>query len=130
MNNEIFHNNEPVEVEQEEKKSNWKFIFIFSPIYIAVSVGVGFIVSAIVGDFRYTEIITALMGVLILLFIMIRIWFRGSQNIKKDDRSVVEDKESLSYKNWFRLQMCFLVVGLTLLLLSLLFFFIFVYGTN
>ena len=130
MNNEIFHNNEPVEVKQEEKKSNWKFIFIFSPIYIAVSVGVGFIVSAIVGDFRYTEIITALMGVLILLFIMIRIWFRGSQNIKKDDRSVVEDKESLSYKNWFRLQMCFLVVGLTLLLLSLLFFFIFVYGTH
>ena len=130
MNDEIFNNKEAVEVDQDENKSNWKFIFIFSGIYCALAVGVSFIVSAIIQDFRYTEIITALFGVLILLFMMIRIWFRGSHNLKKDDRSVFEDKKSLSYKNWFRLQMCFLSVGLFLVLLSQLFFFIFVYGTN
>ena len=70
MDNEVF-NNEPVEAEEEEKSSNWKFIFIFSAIYCVLGVGISFIVSAIVGDFRYTEIITALSGVLILLFMMI-----------------------------------------------------------
>lgn len=130
MSNEIFNNDDPIEVEQEEQKTNWKFIFIFSAIYCAIAVGVSFIVSAIVQDFRYTEIISALFGVLALLFMMIRIWFRGSHNLKKDDRSVFEDKQSLSYKNWFRMQMCLLCVGLFLVLLSQLFFFIFVYGTN
>ena len=130
MSNEIFNNDDPIEVEQEEQKTNWKFICIFSAIYCAIAVGVSFIVSAIVQDFRYTEIISALFGVLALLFMMIRIWFRGSHNLKKDDRSVFEDKQSLSYKNWFRMQMCLLCVGLFLVLLSQLFFFIFVYGTN
>lgn len=128
MNDELFSKNEPVEVEEEEKKTNWKFIIIFSAIYCVIGVGTSFLVSAIVGDFRYTEIITALFGVLLLLFMMIRIWFRGSHNLKKDDRSVVEDKESLSYKNWFRMQMSFLVVGLFLILLSQLFFIIFIFG--
>ena len=126
MNNEIFNNNEPVEVEQQEDKTNWKFIIIFSSIYSTISVGISFIVSAIVGDFMYTEIITALFGVLILLFMMFRIWLRGSQNIKKEDKSVVEDKNTISYKNWFRMQICLLFVGLFLVLLSQLFFVIFV----
>ena len=130
MNDELFSKNEPVEVEEEEKKTNWKFIIIFSAIYCVIGVGTSFLVSAIVGDFQYTEIITAIFGVLILLFMMIRIWFRGSHNLKKDDRSVVEDKESLSYKNWFRLQMCFLFVGLFLILLSQLFFIIFIYAAK
>ena len=126
MGNEVF-NNEPVEVEQDDKKSNWKLIIIFSIVYILVGVGTSFLVSAIVGDYRYTEVITAIFGVLIMLFMMIRIWFRGSHNLKKDDRSVFEDKKTLSYKNWFRLQMCFLFVGLFLVALSQLFFLIFVY---
>lgn len=128
MNDEIFKNQEPVEVEQEERKSNWKFIIIFSAVYVALGVGVGFLVSAIVGDFRYTEIITALFGVLVLLFMMIRVWFRGSRNLKKEDKSVFEDKESISYKNWFRMQMCLLSVGVLLVLLSQLFFFIFIFN--
>lgn len=128
MNNEIFSNNEPVEVEEEEKKSNWKFIIIFSAIYSIVGVGTSFIVSAIMADFQYTEIITALFGVLIMLFMMIRIWFRGSHNLKKEDKSIVEDKQSLSYKNWFRIQMSFLVVGLFLILLSQVFFLVFIFG--
>ena len=126
MDNEVF-NNEPVEVEEEEKKSNWKFIFIFSAIYCTLGVGISFIVSAITRDFRYTEIITALFGILIMLFMMIRIWFRGSHNLKKNDKSVFEDKSAVSYKNWFRLQMCFLIIGLFLVLLSQVFFIVFVY---
>ena len=126
MGNEVF-NNEPVEVEQDDKKSNWKLIIIFSIVYSLVGVGTSFLVYAIVGDYLYTEVITDLFGVLIMLFMMIRIWFRGSHNLKKDDRSVFEDKKTLSYKNWFRLQMCFLFVGLFLVALSQLFFLIFVY---
>ena len=126
MDNKVF-NNEPVEVEEEEKKSNWKFIFIFSAIYCTLGVGISFIVSAITRDFRYTEIITALFGILIMLFMMIRIWFRGSHNLKKNDKSVFEDKSTVSYKNWFRLQMCFLIIGLFLVLLSQVFFIVFVY---
>ena len=126
MDNEVF-NNEPVKVEEEEKKSNWKFIFIFSAIYCTLGVGISFIVSAITRDFRYTEIITALFGILIMLFMMIRIWFRGSHNLKKNDKSVFEDKSTVSYKNWFRLQMCFLIIGLFLVLLSQVFFIVFVY---
>ena len=128
MNDEIFKNQEPVEIEQEEGKSNWKFIIIFSAVYVTLGVGVGFLVSAIVGDFRYTEIITALFGVLVLLFMMIRVWFRGSHNLKKEDKSVFEDKGSISYKNWFRMQMCLLSVGVLLVLLSQLFFFIFIFN--
>lgn len=127
MNQEIIPNKDPVEVEQDENKSNWKFVIIFSIIYTLVAVGVSFIVSAIVGDYRYTELITAIFGVAILIFMMVRIWFRGSHNLKKEDKSVFEDKKTVSYKNWFRLQICFLIVGISLVLLSQLFFLIFVY---
>ena len=113
---------------EDEKKSNWMFVIIFAVVYCLIGVGVGFIVSATTNDFRYTEIITALLGVLILLFMMVRIWFRSSHNLKKGDKSVFEDKKTLSYKNWFRLQMCFLFTGIFLILLSQLFFFIFIYS--
>ena len=119
---------EPIEVVEDEKKSNWMFVIIFAVVYCLIGVGVGFIVSATTNDFRYTEIITALLGVLILLFMMVRIWFRSSHNLKKGDKSVFEDKKTLSYKNWFRLQMCFLFTGIFLILLSQLFFFIFIYS--
>ena len=119
---------EPIEVVEDEKKSNWMFVIIFAVVYCLIGVGVGFIVSATTNDFRYTEIITALLCVLILLFMMVRIWFRSSHNLKKGDKSVFEDKKTLSYKNWFRLQMCFLFTGIFLILLSQLFFFIFIYS--
>lgn len=123
--NEIIEKGEPIEVEQEEKESNWKFIIIFSSIYVVAAVGISFIVSVIMGDFTYTETIAAIFGVLALLFMMMRIWTRGSRNLKKEDKSFLEDKTAVSYKNWFRMQLCLLANGLFLLLLSLLFFFIF-----
>ena len=128
MDYDKYTDNEPIEVVEDEKKSNWMFVIIFAVVYCLIGVGVGFIVSATTNDYRYTEIITALLGVLILLFMMVRIWFRGSHNLKKGDKSVFEDKKTLSYKNWFRLQMCFLFTGIFLILLSQLFFFIFIYS--
>jgi len=124
--NEIINNKEPVEVEQEEKQDNWKFIIIFSIIYSVASIGVSFIVSAIASNFMYTESITAIFGVLALIFMMGRIWTRGSRNIKKEDKSVFEDKTTVSYKNWFRMQLCLLSVGTFLLAMSQVFFLIFV----
>ena len=124
--NEIINNKEPVEVEQEEKQDNWKFIIIFSIIYSVASIGVSFIVSAIASNFMYTESITAIFGVLALLFMMGRIWTRGSRNIKKEDKSVFEDKTTISYKNWFRMQICLLSIGAFLLAMSQVFFLIFV----
>lgn len=124
--NEIINNKEPVEVEQEEKQDNWKFIIIFSSIYSVASIGVSFIVSAIASNFMYTESLTAIFGVLALLFMMGRIWTRGSRNIKKEDKSVFEDKTTVSYKNWFRMQLCLLSVGAFLLAMSQVFFLIFV----
>ena len=128
MDYDKYTDNEPIEVVEDEKKSNWMFVIIFAVVYCLIGVGVGFIVSATTNDYRYTEIITALLGVLILLFMMVRIWFRSSHNLKKGDKSVFEDKKTLSYKNWFRLQMCFLFTGIFLILLSQLFFFIFIYS--
>ena len=128
MDYDKYTDNEPIEVVEDEKKSNWMFVIIFAVVYCLIGVGVGFIVSSTTNDYRYTEIITALLGVLILLFMMVRIWFRGSHNLKKGDKSVFEDKKTLSYKNWFRLQMCFLFTGIFLILLSQLFFFIFIYS--
>jgi Na+/melibiose symporter-like transporter len=123
--NEFINNPQPVEVEKEEKETNWKFIIIFSAVYIAIALGVSFLVSALADDYGYAETISALFGVIALLFMMFRIWSRGSHNVKQD-KTVFEDKTTLSYKNWFRMQICLLCNGLVLCLLAGIFFLIFV----
>ena len=108
----------------EEKELSWKPSIIYSAIMVLLPLAIGFIVSVSVNDFRYIEILCALFGVLSLLFTMIRIRARDSKNIKKD-KTILEDKKTISYRSWFRLQICMALVGVVLLILSLVFFFVF-----
>lgn len=121
MNYDILENSTS---EEKEYKNNWKSIIIYSSVMITLGVGIGFIVTAINNDFVYVEIITAIFGVLSMLFMMARIRGRDSENYKKN-KSIVEDKKTMDYKNWLRMQLSMLAVGVFMLLLSYIFFLIF-----
>lgn len=121
MNHEII---ETPEVEENEQSINWKSLIIYASVMVGLSLGLGFLITGITKDFVYVELIVAIFGIISLLLMMIRIRARDSRNYKKN-KSIVEDKNTVAYKNWKAMQFCCLIVGVVLLLLSLLFFYLF-----
>ncbi|MCR4562660.1 MAG: hypothetical protein K5694_05615 [Bacilli bacterium] len=117
---------ETIQEEAEESKTppfNYVAFFIYVGVMLLVPLIPGLITYFSLNRLVYMEGSYIILGILSLLLVTIRLHFRDGANYKKN-KSVAEDKDSPSYKQWIRRQWIFGIGGLVNIGVSLIVFFI------
>lgn len=111
-------------MEQEEEKKV-KFFTRFNVLYIVCVIIFpaipGLIISLVNGDITAFEVMYVVFGLLDLLLITIRLRVRDNHNFRKN-KSVVEDKTTVDYKQWLYFQYIIAIAGFADLAISLVAF--------
>lgn len=116
----MIDNNKEIVEEDESQESSFekkKYILIYSLIFFLVPTAVGIPLTAVLRNGTYIESFYVIFGVLSLLMGIFRSWQRDSKNIRKT-HTIVEDKDTPSYKQFVIKQWTSYIVGLILLALS------------
>lgn len=112
------------EIEKEQlRKQRILFVIIYSAIFIVVPTAIGIPIAAIFYHRTILEALYLVFGVIALLIPLFKSRIRDSKNWK-ENHTIVEDKESDSYKNYRFLQTVMYIVGLITILLSIPSYFI------
>ena len=110
----------PEIVEDDSQESSFdkrKYIIIYSSIFFLAPTAIGVPLTITLRNGTYIESLYVIFGVISLLIGVIRSWNRDSKNVRKN-HTIVEDKESASYRQFFFIQMTSYIVGVILLGIS------------
>lgn len=84
--------------------------YIYGGVVIALPGIIGGILSGILRDLIYLEVLYVVFGLVDLLLITVRLRFRDGQNYKKN-KTVFEDKKTPEYRKWIKEQYFIALIG-------------------
>lgn len=111
----------------EELNKKQRFLTRGAVIYASLLLTIPGIIGGVLFIFQRSfitfEVMYVVFGILGILFCLIRNWARDGRNYKKNG-SIVEDKDTIEYKNHKHTQMVVLMAAFLSLAISLIFFII------